>query len=335
MAFYSYMFSANYKRFFENLKIVAKKEKKCFPVLALDTFWCVVRYGFALSDYLNYRIYDRSSAERKEYVGVRGLNELYEKVSPSQYKERYSVKPNFLRDFKRYIKRSFLVPGQDDFASFEAFLEKNPVFVSKPYDGLAGQDVKKMKTEEILDKKAFFDECVEKKILLEELVHQHPQMNRLCKKSVNTMRVMTFNDHGKPEILWMGLRVGNGYNDVDNFHAQGMGVAIDVDTGRLVGNGLDKDGVEFTHHPASGVQFDGFQLPDFQKAKEMALKACLESDKILMVGWDVAFSENGPVIIEGNRRPGFDLVQMLDGRGRRDMADDVTYRARTAPEDRK
>ena len=43
------------------------------------------------------------------------------------------------------------------------------------------------------------------------------------------------------------------------------------------------------------------------------LKAALESDKILVVGWDVAISEDGPLVIEGNRRPGFDLVQVLDG----------------------
>ena len=40
------------------------------------------------------------------------------------------------------------------------------------------------------------------------------------------------------------------------------------------------------------------------------------------MGWDVAISENGPVIIEGNRRPGFDIVQVLSG-GRADIVDDV------------
>ena len=54
--------------------------------------------------------------------------------------------------------------------------------------------------------------------------------------------------------------------------------------------------------------------------EELVLKAALESDKILVVGWDVAISENGPVVIEGNRRPGFDLVQVLDDRGRMDIA---------------
>ena len=73
----------------------------------------------------------------------------------------------------------------------------------------------------------------------------------------------------------------------------------------------------FDAHPTTGVVFDGFQIPCFQEAKELVLKAALESDKILVVGWDVAISENGPVVIEGNRRPGFDLVQVLDDLSRR------------------
>ncbi len=335
MAFYSLMFSANYKCFFENLKKVAKAEKRWAPALALDTAWCVVRYGFALSDYLNYRIYARSGKERREYVGVRDQNTLYEQVSPSRYKTRYTVKPNFLREFHDYVKREFCLPGEDSFEAFQAFVQRNSVFMSKPYDGLGGMDVRKVHAEDIEDLKAYYDTCVEKHIFLEEVVRQHPEMNRLCAKSVNTIRIMTFNDHGKSEILWMGLRVGNGKNDVDNFHAQGMGVAIDMETGKLKGNALDKDCVAFSVHPTSGVPFDGFQIPCFEEAKQMVLKASLESDKILVVGWDVAISENGPLIIEGNRRPGFDLVQMLDERGRRDMMRDVMYRASTLPENRK
>lgn len=335
MAFYSYIFSANYSRFFKKLKAVAKKEKKFFPALVVDTAWCVFRYGLALSDYLNYEIYNRTAAQRKEYAGVRMQNTFYETVSPSAYKKRYTVKPTFLAEFKDYTKRDFVVPQEGNFEAFCQFLDAHDVFMSKPYDGVGGHDVTKVHTKDISDRKAYFESCIQNRIFLEELVIQHPDMNKLCEKSVNTMRVMTFNDHGKPEILWMGLRVGNGINSIDNFHAQGMIMGIDMQTGKVKGNGTDKDNKVFTHHPVTGTQFDGFQIPCFQQVKELVLKASLESDKILVVGWDVAVSENGPVIIEGNRRPGMDIVQVTDGRGRMDMVRDVMYRAQTKPEDRK
>lgn len=322
MAFYSYIFSANYSRYFDNLKKVAKKENKNFTKLVLDTGVCVFKYGFCLSDYLNYRLYNKNRKQRKEYVSTKTENKFYEIVSPSEYKKRYTVKPNFLQDFKKYTKRDFIVPTEGEYEKFLKFIDEHEVFMSKPYDGLGGADVKKEYTKEIKDKKEYFENAIKNRIFLEELVVQHPEMNKLCDKSVNTMRIMTFNDHGKSRIIWMGLRVGNGINAIDNFHAKGMAVNIDMNTGKLVGNAIDKDLNEYTEHPKTHIKFDGFQIPCFNEAKDMVLNASLESDKILVVGWDVAISDKGPVIIEGNRRPGFDIVQVLSG-GKMDMVNDV------------
>ena len=323
MAFYSYIFSANYKRFFSKLKQVARQEKRWFPALVLDTGWCVFRYGLALTDYLNYKIYRRTKAQRKRYVGVRAQNSFYETVSPSAYKQRYTVKPTFMKEFAAYTRRGFVVPDGENYHEFLDYLQGRSVFMAKPYDGLGGHGVEKMYAKDIEDPKAFFDHCSQNRIFLEDLVVQHPDMNVLCGASVNTMRVMTFNDHGNSRILWMGQRIGNGVNAVDNFHAQGMVCSVDMETGRLKGNAVDKDNREFSHHPTTGVAFDGFQIPCFREAKELVLQAALESDKILVVGWDVAISDQGPVIIEGNRRPGFDIVQVLDDRGRLDLMEDV------------
>ena len=314
MAFYSYIFSANYKRFFDNLKNVSKKENKNFLGLVLDTGNCVFRYGFGLTDYLNYKLYNKNSKERKQYVSTKTENKFYETVSPSAYKKRYTIKPDFLADFKDFTKIDFIVPKE--------FLDKHEVFMSKPYDGLGGADVKKEYSKDIENKEEYFNNAIKNRIFLEELVKQHPDMNKLCEKSVNTMRIMTFNDHGKSRIIWMGLRVGNGINSIDNFHAKGMAVNIDINTGKLVGNAIDKDLNEYEEHPFTHVKFDGFQIPCFEEAKKMVLEASLRSDKILVVGWDVAISDKGPVIIEGNRRPGFDIVQVLSG-GRMDIINDV------------
>ena len=76
---------------------------------------------------------------------------------------------------------------------------------------------------------------------------------------------------------------------------------------------------QFANHPKSNIKIDGFKIPYFDEVKEMVKKAALESDKILVVGWDVAITPSGPLIIEGNRRPGFDLVQVTSNRGRMDI----------------
>ncbi len=319
MAFYSYIFSANYKGFKEKLKKIAKKENKNYRLLLLDTYVSILKYGIGLTDYLNYQFYNKNSKERKEYAGIKVQNSFYETVSPSKYKKRYTIKPDFLADFAKYTKRDFIVPEKVSFKDFENFLQKHEVFMSKPYDGLGGHQVLKVYTKDIKDKKKYYNDCCENRIFLEEVVKQNKELNKLCDASCNTIRIMTFNNNGKAEILWAALRIGNGINSVDNFHAGGMATEIDLKTGKLMRPALDKDLNEYSEHPKTGTKIVGFKIPYFNEVKKMVKEAALESDKILVVGWDVAITDQGPIIIEGNRRPGFDIVQVASRRGRMDI----------------
>jgi hypothetical protein len=323
MAFYSYIFSANYKGFKEKLKKVAKKENKSYLPLLLDTYYSIFVYGTGLTDYLNYEFYKKTAKERKQYAGIRLQNRFYEAVSPSAYKKRYTIKPDFLGDFKKYTKRAFIVPVKSTYEEFEEYVKNHDMFMSKPYDGLCGVDVKKVNSKDIKDIKEYYDYCRGNRIFLEEVVKQHKKMNELCAASCNTIRIMTFNNKGKPEILWAGLRIGNGVNSVDNFHAGGMATEINLDTGLLKRPALDKNLNEFTYHPVSKVKIEGFQVPFFDEIKTMVKEASLESDKILVIGWDVAVTDDGPLIIEGNRSAGFDVVQVASRRGCKDIVKHV------------
>lgn len=97
---------------------------------------------------------------------------------------------------------------------------------------------------------------------------------------------------------------------------------MDIKAGKLVGNGIDKK-LNESEKSITNIKFDGFQIPYWEEIKEMVLKAALVNDKVNLVGWDVAISKNGPLIIEGNRGPGFDLVQILLKKGTKYMLDDL------------
>lgn len=323
MAFYSYIFSANYKRFKNKLKNIAKQEHKSYPLLLIDTYYSILKYGVGLTDYLNYEFYNKKDSERKTYAGIKIQDTFYEIVSPSKYKKRYTIKPDFLADFKKYTKRDFIVPEKCNIEEFKSFLKNHKLFMSKPYDGLGGAQVEKVSSKDITNIEVYYNYCKNNRIFLEEVIKQHKKINELCPTSCNTIRIMTFNNHGKAEILWAGLRIGNGINSVDNFHAGGMATEIDLETGKLLRPALDKDLNEYINHPTTNVQFEGFEIPYFDEVKKMVKKASLESDKILVVGWDVAITDNGPVIIEGNRRPGFDVVQVAARKGRKDIIEYV------------
>lgn len=317
MGLIEYARAGNLKRFKNNLKEISKKEKKSELFLFNHFLLTFLKTGCGYSDYLNYELYNKTFKEIDEYVTIKHQDKFYEIVSPAKYKTFFTIKPNFLNNFKNYINRSFFAGGTIE--ELKAFLDKNEEFMVKPYDGLGGKGVYKEYRKNIKNVNDFYNYLNENHLFIEEYVKQNKEVNRLCKESVNTIRIMTFSYNGKSEIVYAAMRIGNGINNVDNFHQGGMGCKIDLEKGILIGDAIDKDLNHYEVHPKSKVKFDGFVLPNWEKAKKLVLDASLVNNNIHMVGWDVALTDEGATLIEGNRRPGFDLIQVLSKRGRKDI----------------
>lgn len=317
MGLIEYARAGNLKRFKNNLKEISKKGKKSEFFLFNHFLLTFLKTGCGYSDYLNYELYNKTFKEIDEYVTIKHQDKFYEIVSPAKYKTFFTIKPNFLNNFKDYINRSFFAGGTIE--ELKAFLDKNEEFMVKPYDGLGGKGVYKEYRKNIKNVNDFYNYLNENHLFIEEYVKQNKEVNRLCKESVNTIRIMTFSYNGKSEIVYAAMRIGNGINNVDNFHQGGMGCKIDLEKGILIGDAIDKDLNHYEVHPKSKVKFDGFVLPNWEKAKKLVLDASLVNNNIHMVGWDVALTDEGATLIEGNRRPGFDLIQVLSKRGRKDI----------------
>ena len=317
MSLIEYAKAGNLKRFRDNLKEISKKENKSTFYLFNHFLLTFLKSGCGYSDYLNYQLYNKTFKEISEYVTIKHQDRFYEIVSPAKYKTFFTIKPNFLNNFKDFINRDFFENGTVD--DLKKFLSNNEEFMVKPRDGLGGKGVYKEYRKNIKDVNEFYDYLKNNNLFIEEYVKQNKEINRLCKESVNTIRIMTFAYNGKSEIVYAAMRIGNGVNNVDNFHQGGMGCKIDLDKGILIGDAYDKDLNHFKVHPKSKVKFDGFKIPYWEEAEKLVLDASKVNNNIHMVGWDVAITDDGPTLIEGNRRPGFDLIQVLSKRGRKDI----------------
>lgn len=317
MSIISYALKGNLKRFNEKIDELAKKENRSAFGLKLNFLNCFRLIGCGYSDYLNYELYNKTKKEVLEYASIKDQDKFYEIVSPAKYKTFFTIKTNFLKNFKDYISRDFFYDG--NLEDLKKFLKKHESFMIKPNEGLGGAGVEKGYAKDIKDIEAFYQKLKEEKLFLEEYVKQHPKISEICDSSVNTIRIMTFNYNGKSEILFACMRFGNGEAHVDNFHKGGMACLIDLATGKLVGKAFNKNLDYFEVHPKSKIKFDGFEIPNWDKVKKLVLDAAGVNQHIHVVGWDVAVTEEGATFIEGNRRPGFDLVQVLSKRGRKDM----------------
>ena len=322
MEFLSFALKGNYKRFYENLKKVSEKTGKNPTLMFLDEVLSVMVVGSGLTDYLNFKFYNLSYKERAKYVTTRYSSKFYQEYSPKDLATNLRIKTNFHKHYSEYTKRDFYI-HEFGLEKLKEFLEKNKVFMIKPTDGLAGTDVKKMKVEDIETPEKFYEYIKENNMFLEEYIIQDKEWGSLCPSSVNTIRAMTRIIDGKAELFYAAARIGNGTAVVDNFHQGGYGARIDMEKGILIGDGLSKDDEEVEKHPATGVKFDGFKIPYWDEIKKMVVEAAMVNPDVKVVGWDVAISDKGPLLIEANRRPGFDLVQMLEKTGTRYMLEEV------------
>ena len=116
-------------------------------------------------------------------------------------------------------------------------------------------------------------------------------------------------------ILWTFLRTGQGDNEVDNMGAAGMGALIDTETGIIISNGVDWKGSEFEKHPDSNITFKGFEIPKWDELKETAKSLASELSEMHCVGWDLALTDNGWVLVEGNARPQCVTIQTFTKKG--------------------
>jgi transcriptional regulator with XRE-family HTH domain len=69
-------------------------------------------------------------------------------------------------------------------------------------------------------------------------------------------------------------------------------------------------GILYDKHPNTNEKIVGYQLPFVKEAVDMCLKAALVVPQIRYIGWDVAITENGPAIIEGNTYCAHDFWQL-------------------------
>ena len=321
MGLLNFALVGNYKGFYNNLKEISKKNGKSPQIMFIDTAISTLLLGSGLQDYLNYKFYEKSFKQRKEYITIGYMAKAYKTLAAVEYADFISNKVNFHKNYSKFTKREFVSP-EDNYQKFEEFLNKHEFFVSKPLRGLGGSNVKKMSRNDILSRKEFYEEMKKNSIFLEELIIQDETWGALSPNSTNTLRVMTTVVNNNVKIIFAGARIGSGKTIADNFHQGGQGVLVDLETGTLKGNGIDKN-LNENEKSITGIRFDCFKIPYWEEIKQMVIEAAKVNNNIHIVGWDVSISNKGPLIIEGNRGPGFDLVQVLLKKGTKYMLEDL------------
>ena len=138
----------------------------------------------------------------------------------------------------------------------------------------------------------------------------HPEMMPFTSGALATLRIITcYTPPGPPVLIFLVLRMPTGSMEVDNFHAGGIAALVSSDGTLGPAAAMKITFGQVTHHPDTGMQIKGTKLPLFTYACSLCERAHAIFPEIAIIGWDIAITSDGPILLEGNDTPGIDSPQ--------------------------
>lgn len=285
-----------------------------------DPLFCTLQYGTNLEDYYELSFFNMSAAERAKWAGTGIAHEFHRAMNAPDAARIFRDKYAFATRFSRFFGREFrlLTPGKVDADLVEWFHQKGELVV-KPRYGTIGAGIRLLHAPAERDQSRLLLTKIAARgdHLLEERIWQHPRLTALHPHSVNTVRITTIlDDDRQVQFISAILRIGNG-RLIDNFSAGGMAARIAIRTGLVEDEALYVNPflAKHRHHPATGTAIVGFPLPDWPRALELIREAALIVPSARSIGWDIAFTETGPILVEGNDNWNKTIVQQTNGTG--------------------
>lgn len=131
---------------------------------------------------------------------------------------------------------------------------------------------------------------------IQEAIHQHEALAKLNPSSVNTIRVVTYFREEEVVLLYAVMRIGESGSEVDNTTDGGYTCGILPD-GKLKKEAYGFNPSKGYSVSQSGVTFDCYQLPCFDKVIETAKELHTHVPQIPIVGWDLTVNEDNEVVM--------------------------------------
>jgi hypothetical protein len=315
-----YYFSRTSKEhFYRNFNYVKKKNHISSLTLYKDVLFSSLKYNVSFMDYFKLRFFDKTKQERSEYAGAGFMYKYQLLMNPRGHREVLENKVKFLNHFKDFSGRTWATMDmlQGNKELIQTFLnDERGKVVLKNSRGQAGKEVVVFDTKGISAEELISTMEKNKFDLIEKYVVQHDALMQIAPRGLNTARIITQLHNGKVDIIGTSLRLSVLLN-IDNISAGNFAVPVDTETGVVNDAGIyvDVTKEDVLKHPLTGFDLIGFKVPFWKECIETVTKAALLTPENKSIGWDVAITNNGPLLIEGNHNWNNDLWQMPLRRG--------------------
>jgi hypothetical protein len=163
---------------------------------------------------------------------------------------------------------------------------------------------------------AYFDKWQRRQgLVFQAIAWPHPEIATIFGPRLSTARMVVLVLESGPVVHRAALRIPAGSNMIDNFQHGASGNllgAVDVDTGALC-NVVGKRNGELKPvpaHPDTGRAMLGMTVPQWDEAKQICMRMAPLFPGFRLQSWDVAFTDQGPQVMEVNSAGDFDVVQL-------------------------
>jgi len=142
--------------------------------------------------------------------------------------------------------------------------------------------------------------------IVEERVIQDDSITELSPQGLADIRMINYRGENVKAMLRIATEASDGKA---NLHQGGVGVAIDLQSGKSFSAQIERENV--SHHPDTAVALLDVTIPYWSEL----ITLCEEVAKVIpmdYLGIDIAISDKGPVILEVNARPGIEIQNVSD-----------------------
>lgn len=312
-----------------------KTAKSAYPDLSPEEYKSLVedmmteakKYNVGFDEYVMYHFRERDFADRRTFVCTRERATYCERLNNPKNQMIFDDKGKTYEVFGKYFHRDLTeVVGwtEESTKAFETFVGKHPRFIIKPFNGGNGRGIK------IVDSKdmgTFAQMCETLKkeypagFVAEELIRQVAELSAAHPSSVNTLRVFTVRFDDRVEFLPVAWRVGRGGACVDNGGSGGIFCVLD-DNGVVLST-CDEKGRTYDVHPDTKHPLVGFKVPKYKEALEFCKELAMVVPSNRYCGWDIALTDEGWVMQEGNWQGGVVAFQCPMQKGCRQLLDGI------------
>lgn len=302
--FIYYLKKLDLRKFRLFLSYTARKTGKFKIYLFTEALLSSFKYNISLSEYFLFRFYEICEKDRSKWAGTGYMYEFQKRMNPVKSRAVLNNKLLFNQLFNSFVKREFasICELRENEKLADVWAEKVKTgIVLKNSMGQAGREIKVLKDAQISSRKLLSIMHLGHYDLVEEFIVQHPCMKDLSNSGVNTIRIITQEYNGRIDLLAARIRISIN-STVDNLAAGNAAAPIDLETGIVSGPAVFSDITksDISYHPVTEVKIIGFKVPFWRQVISMVTEAAMMIPENRSVGWDVAITSQGPVLVEGN-----------------------------------